>query len=612
MPEAPKNESLEVFDLTLDEKNKRRLQLIEELTSNADQVQRRVLEEILTRNADVEYLKRHDLDGRTDRDTFKNVMPVITYEDIQPEINRIANGDKSPILSSKPISEFLTSSGTSGGERKLMPTIEEELDRRSFLYSFLMPVMSQFVPGLDKGKGMYFLFIKSESKTPGGLPARPVLTSYYKSSHFKERPFDPYTNYTSPNETILCSDSYQSMYSQMLCGLCQHHEVLRVGAVFASGFIRAIKFLEKHWTELVRDIRTGTLSSSITDPSVREAVAKILKPSPKLAEFVESECKKKSWQGIITRLWPNTKYVDVIVTGTMSQYIPTLDYYSNGLPLVCTMYASSECYFGVNLRPLCKPSEVSYTLIPTMAYFEFLPVHRNTGVTNSINLPKALTEKEQQELVDLVDVKLGQEYELVVTTYAGLCRYRVGDLLKVTGFKNKAPQFSFICRKNVVLSIDSDKTDEVELQNAVKNAVTHLVPFDASVSEYTSYADTSSIPGHYVLFWELCLDGNTPIPPSVFEDCCLALEESLNTVYRQGRVSDKSIGPLEIKIVGAGTFDKLMDYAISLGASINQYKTPRCVKFAPIIELLNSRVVDSYFSPKCPKWVPGHKQWGSN
>ncbi|KAJ0251466.1 Indole-3-acetic acid-amido synthetase [Hirschfeldia incana] len=612
MPEAPRNDSLEVFDLTLDEKNKRRLQLIEELTSNADQVQRRVLEEILTRNADVEYLRRHDLDGRTDRETFKKVMPVITYEDIQPEINRIANGDKSPILSSKPISEFLTSSGTSGGERKLMPTIEEELDRRSFLYSFLMPVMSQFVPGLDKGKGMYFLFIKSETKTPGGLPARPVLTSYYKSSHFKERPFDPYTNYTSPNETILCPDSYQSMYSQMLCGLCQHHEVLRVGAVFASGFIRAIKFLEKHWTELVRDIRTGTLSSSITDPSVREAVAKILKPSPKLAEFVESECKKKSWQGIITRLWPNTKYVDVIVTGTMSQYIPTLDYYSNGLPLVCTMYASSECYFGVNLRPLCKPSEVSYTLIPTMAYFEFLPVHRNTGVTNSINLPKALTEKEQQELVDLVDVKLGQEYELVVTTYAGLCRYRVGDLLRVTGFKNKAPQFSFICRKNVVLSIDSDKTDEVELQNAVKNAVTHLVPFDASVSEYTSYADTSSIPGHYVLFWELCLDGNTPIPPSVFEDCCLALEESLNTVYRQGRVSDKSIGPLEIKIVEPGTFDKLMDYAISLGASINQYKTPRCVKFAPIIELLNSRVVDSYFSPKCPKWVPGHKQWGSN
>jgi auxin responsive GH3 family protein len=118
-------------------------------------------------------------------------------------------------------------------------------------------------------------------------------------------------------------------------------------------------------------------------------------------------------------LWPNTKYVDVIVTGTMSQYIPTLDYYSNGLPLVCTMYASSECYFGVNLNPICKPSEVSYTLIPTMAYFEFLPVNRNNGGINSVSRPKSLKEKEQQELVDLVDVKLDQEYELVVTTYAG-------------------------------------------------------------------------------------------------------------------------------------------------------------------------------------------------
>ncbi|GAB2284614.1 hypothetical protein Dimus_019069 [Dionaea muscipula] len=492
-----------------------------------------------------------------------------------------------------------------------MPTIEEELQRRQFLYSLLMPVMSQFVPGLEKGKGMYFLFIKAEAKTPAGLLARPVLTSYYKSKHFTARPYDPYTNYTSPNETVLCPDSYQSMYSQMLCGLCQHKDVLRVGAVFASGFIRAIKFLEKHWPLLAHDIRTGAVNPQITDPSVREAVGRVVNPDPKLADFIETECGKQSWQGIITRLWPNTKYVDVIVTGTMSQYIPTLDYYSNGLPLVCTMYASSECYFGVNLSPLTKPSEVAYTLIPTMAYFEFLPVHRNNGITNSISVPNSLTEKEQQELVDLVDVKLGREYELVITTYAGLYRYRVGDVLRVAGFKNRAPQLNFVCRKNVVLSIDADKTDEVALQAAVKNAVSHhLLPFDAYLTEYTSYADTTSTnPGHYVLYWELTQNGSTPIPPSVFEDCCLTVEESLDSVYRQGRVSDKSIGPLEIKIVESGTFDKLMDYAISLGASINQYKTPRCVKFAPIVELMNSRVVESYFSPKCPKWVPGHKQW---
>ncbi|RDY12634.1 Indole-3-acetic acid-amido synthetase GH3.6, partial [Mucuna pruriens] len=607
MPEAPRDSTI---DYNLEEKNRKILDFIEDVTANADEIQKHVLREILSRNANVEYLRRHGLHGQTDCDTFKKLLPVITYEDIQPDINRIANGDTSPILTSKPVTEFLTSSGTSGGERKLMPTIEEELGRRCLLYSLLMPIMSQFVPELEKGKGMYLMFIKCESKTPGGIVARPVLTSYYKSPYFRDRPYDPYTNYTSPNETVLCPDSYQSMYSQLLCGLCQNKEVLRVGAIFASGLIRAIRFLEKHWNLLCNDIRTGTVNPLISDTSVREAVMRILEADPKLADMIEGECRKGCWQGIITRLWPNTKYVDVIVTGTMAQYIPTLDYYSNGLPLVCTMYASSECYFGVNLNPLCKPSQVSYTLIPTMCYYEFLPVNRtNHLAAPSLPSPTSLNQTQHQQLLDLVDVKLGQEYELVVTTHAGLYRYRVGDILRVSGFKNKAPQFSFVCRKNVVLSIDSDKTDEVELQSAMKNAVTHLVPFDAHVAEYTSYADTSTIPGHYVLYWELNLRGSTPIPPCVYEDCCLTIEESLNSVYRQGRVSDKSIGPLEIKIVEQGTFDKLMDYAISLGASINQYKAPRCVKFAPIVELLNSRVTSSYFSPKCPKWVPGHKQW---
>lgn len=58
---------------------------------------------------------------------------------------------------------------------------------RFMLYSLLLPLMDQFVPNLDKGKGMYFLFTKSEAKIPGGLLARPALTSYYKSSHFNNR-----------------------------------------------------------------------------------------------------------------------------------------------------------------------------------------------------------------------------------------------------------------------------------------------------------------------------------------------------------------------------------------------------------------------------------------
>jgi auxin responsive GH3 family protein len=291
-----------------------------------------------------------------------------------------------------------------------MPTIADELDRRSLLYSLLMPVMGQSLPGLDKGKAMYLLFVKAEARTPGGLAARPVLTSYYRSRQFLDRPHDPYTSYTSPNEAILCVDSYQSMYAQLLCGLVDRADVLRVGAVFASGFLRAIHFLQKHWPRLCHDIRTGELDKEITDRSVRDAVGKLLRANPALADEIEAECLKPSWEGIIPRLWPRTKYIDVIVTGAMSQYIPTLEFYGAGLPLTCTMYASSECYFGLNLNPMCKPGEVAYTLIPTMCYFEFLPVDHCSN---------ANAEPSHRDLVDLVDVKLGHDYELVVTTFSG-------------------------------------------------------------------------------------------------------------------------------------------------------------------------------------------------
>ncbi|TYH99310.1 hypothetical protein ES332_A11G057300v1 [Gossypium tomentosum] len=482
--------------------------------------------------------------------------------------------------------------GTSAGERKLMPTIHEEMDRRQLLYSLLMPVMNLYVPGLDKGKGLYFLFVKAETKTPGGLLARPVLTSYYNSDHFKTRPYDPFNVYTSPNEAILCVDSFQSMYAQMLCGLIMRNEVLRVGAVFASGLLRAIHFLQNNWKQLAHDIATGTLNPKITDAPVRECMRKILKPNPELAQFVTMECYEENWECIIKRIWPRTKYLDVIVTGAMAQYIPTLEYYSGGLPMACTMYASSECYFGLNLNPMCKPSEVTYTIMPNMAYFEFLPRESSTSC-----------------LVDLADVEVGKEYELILTTYAGLCRYRVGDILRVTGFHNAAPQFRFIRRKNVLLSIESDKTDEAELQNAIENASLLLKEFNTSVVEYTSYADTKQIPGHYVIYWELLVKDSANAPTDdVLNRCCLQIEEPLNSVYRQSRVADNSTGPLEIRVVENGTFEELMDYAISRGASINQYEVPRCVSFTPIMELLNSRVVSKHFSPDLPHWTPERRR----
>ncbi|CAK9324526.1 unnamed protein product [Citrullus colocynthis] len=593
--------------------NESGLKLLEDLTQNAKQIQEQVIGKILTQNLNTEYLKTF-LNGHSpDLQSFKNSVPVVNYEDIKPYIERIANGEPSHIISSQPITELLTSSGTSGGQPKMMPSTAEDLDRKTFFYNLLVPVLNKHVDGLEEGKGMYLLFIKPEMSTPSGLMARPVLTSYYKSKNFRNRPFNKYNVYTSPDEIILCSDSTQSMYCQLLCGLVQRDEVLRVGAVFASAFLRAIKFLEDYWKELGDNIRNGEVSEWITDPNCRVAVSSILtKPNAGLADLIDGMCGEKSWEGIIKKIWPKTKYIEVIVTGSMAQYIPTLEFYSGGLPLVSTMYASSECYFGINFNPLSKPCDVSYTLLPNMAFFEFLPVEKNDGELSHCN-GSSVQPNDELKTVDLVDVKLGQYYELVVTTFTGLYRYRVGDILMVTGFHNNAPQFKFVHRRNVVLSIDTDKTNEDDLLNAITKAKLLVEPLGVLLTEYTSYADTRSIPGHYVLFWELKKrEGNENLGEmevGLMEECCSSIEQLLDSVYRRCRSKDKSIGPLEIRVVQHGAFDALMDFCVSQGSSVNQYKTPRCIKSEEAIRILDSRVVGRYFSTKTPFWEPFKPQY---
>jgi len=43
---------------------------------------------------------------------------------------------------------------------------------------------------------------------------------------------------------------------------------------------------------------------------------------------------------------------------------------------------------------------------------------------------------------------------------AGLYCYRIGDIMKVAGFHNSTPELQFVCRKNLLLSIDIDKNTE--------------------------------------------------------------------------------------------------------------------------------------------------------
>ncbi|MFQ6635452.1 hypothetical protein Gotur_010561 [Gossypium turneri] len=567
------------------------MNILEDLTNNVQEIQEQVLEEILKRNAGTEYLSRFFPSGEADNQSFKTNVPIITYEDIKPYIDRIANGETSSILLAYRIIQFLLSTGTSGGQPKLIPMTAESFEKRmsDLLLSDL--VTRKCFSGSDEGKSLYLYFIKPEMETPSGLKASFFTTFYFKTESFKN---GLAKFLTSPIDTILCLDNKQSMFCQLLTGLLQRDEVVRFGSTFASVLARTIKFLEDYWRELCSNIRTGYLSDWIIDPGCKNAMSLILtRPNRELADSIQQICEDKSWEGIIVKLWPKIKYIHCIITGSMSQYVSLLEFYGGGIPFVSPIYNSSESSFGINLKPVSKPFDVSYTFLPNTAYFEFLPVGKDGE-------GKAQETWTDDEPVDLANVKLGRYYKVVVTTLAGLYRYTVGDVLKVTGFYNKSPQFQFVERRNVVLSIDVDKTTEEDLSKEIMKAKLILEPLGIMLTTYSSYAYTSLTPGRYVLFWELKMKGSNDLPKldaKIMEQCCCMVEESFDFTYKSHRKGG-AISALELRVVKHGTFDELMDFYVSKGVSVAQYKPPSCLKSEEAVKILNSGMVGKFFSPK--------------
>ncbi|RHN78798.1 putative GH3 family protein [Medicago truncatula] len=165
------------------------------------------------------------------------------------------------------------------------------------------------------------------------------------------------------------------------------------------------------------------------------------------------------------------------------------------LPLVTSIYGASEGFIAANVNPKLPPEFATYAVFPQNGYFEFIPL---TQLNNDGTFLCA-----DPQPMGLTEVKVGKEYEIVVTNSAGLYRYRLGDVVKVMGFHNSTPKLKFIRRSSILRSINIDKNTEKDLQLAVEASSKLLAEEKLEVVEFTSHVDLSKEPGHYVIFWEI-------------------------------------------------------------------------------------------------------------
>ncbi|CAL9189626.1 unnamed protein product [Musa hybrid cultivar] len=574
----------------------------EAAAETAGAVQSQTLHRIIESNLGSEYLRRwlggdlrvHDLSPAELESLFTSAVPLASHADLEPYIQRIAHGDASPVLTQQPITMLSLSSGTTDGRPKYVPFTRFSSQSTLQIFRLAAAYRSRVFPIRSGGRILEFIYSSKQFQTKGGLMAGTATTHYFASQEFetKQRTTKCFT--CSPFEVISAGDYKQSTYCHLLFGLLFHNEVEFVASTFAYSIVQALAAFEDLWEELCEDIRQGTLSSNITLPTMRKAVLEHLMPNPSLASKIERDCEElrsSGWCGLIPHLWPNAKYIYSIMTGSMQPYLRKLRHYAGEVPLVCAEYGSTESWIGVNLEPLNPPERVAFTVIPTFSYFEFIPLYKQQKQDSSSTLVTPDDFVEGQP-VPLCKVSVGQQYEIVLTTFTGLYRYRLGDVVEVAGFYKGAPQLTFVCRRKLILTVNIDKNTERDLQLAVEKGSGLLSRTKAELVDFTSHADVAHHPGHYIIYWEI----KGEVEEGVLRECCREMDAAF---VDQGYVVSRktsSIGPLELRIVETGTFRKIMEHFIGNGTAMSQFKTPRCTTNQVLLSILDCCTVKSFRS----------------
>ncbi|XP_020959391.1 probable indole-3-acetic acid-amido synthetase GH3.6 [Arachis ipaensis] len=266
---------------------------------------------------------------------------------------------------------------------------------------------------------------------------------------------------------------------------------------------------------------------------MREAVTETLGgPQPELSnrisKFVEDN--GNDWSGIAHRLWQNVRYIKCVSTGIMKQYYPKVKYYAGEVPVVGGDYFASECSVGLNLDIMQPPETTRYVLFPNTAYFEFLPFNMNDETNNNV----------ADEMFDHSSVEVRKMYEIVVTTYGGFYRYRLGDVVRILGFYNSSPEVEFVMRAPKAAS---EILTERDLISAIDNFQLSLrgAMMRTQIVEFASFLDQESRPKQLKVFVEVqeesdFMEDKQEESIRTLRSCITSLEGSLGALYKVEKV----------------------------------------------------------------------------
>jgi len=504
-----------------------------------------LLMSLIRKNENTEYGKKYGFGEINSYEDYAARVPLSSYDDYEPYIERMLCFNQKNLLTTDEVVYYSHTSGTTGAS-KMIPCTREAIDVFfSTIYERVFGLYEQYSrdkykEGMPLCKGITLMESKPSYTTYG--------TSHGAISEAMLIPKDIPQYSALPKELVYPTADFDRRYLKMLFALRESH-LSFIQCTFAPFMYDMLEHIRLHWSELCDDIEVGTINKDIVvDPALRKKLEEQLTPDPERAAKVRKIMTEHGDEAFVPLLWPEMKMIATVGTSSFAPYLEKIRQFTGPDIVVDYLgYVCSEATIGT----VFQENQAQYMLIPWGGFYEFIPMEEGAS--------------DKPLLMDQLEV--GKEYELVITNLSGFYRYRLGDVVRVTGYHNECPMIVCSYRKSQLISMYGEKVTELVLHNAVEKTAEEA---GIEILEYSVYANMETEPGHYTVL----LESDHEIMPNVWPDYAGILNRKMcemHDSYRQ-KIEKKIMLPLDVKFVQPQTYALYRDLKVMGGASPNQIK----------------------------------------
>src|SRR5216683_2022052 len=300
-------------------------------THDVSGTQAAVLKRILSENADSEFGREHHFAGVNSVELYQRAVPLRSYEEFQPYIERIADG-RPQVLTAQRVLQFGLTSGSTQAS-KLIP--------------YTKALVSEFQEGIDPW--VYYLFRRFPrillgktywSVTPIGERKSHTAGGIAIGFDDEQQYFSPLTRWVLGSIMAVASSLAQvqdmDTFRYVTLRLLLQEQSLSWVSVWNPSFLTLLlEPLAANFSRLIEDMRRGTLSvASEIEPPLRNVLAPLCKANP--ARAAELASLHAAWQDkpftelqspgrtLYEAIWPRLRVISCWAHGNAAHAVPAL------------------------------------------------------------------------------------------------------------------------------------------------------------------------------------------------------------------------------------------------------------------------------------------------